>query len=138
VRIRRDAKVELMSKVPLFSGCSKKHVAEIAKVADEIHLREGKVLTTEGKPGREFFILLDGRADVRKKGRKVATLTKGDFFGEVALVSDRPRNATVVATTPVRALVVTDRAFRSLLKQSPAIQAQVLEAVVERISGDNL
>ena len=72
---------------------------------------EGKVLTTEGDPGREFFVLIEGTADVRRKGRKVNTMGAGDFFGEIALVSNRPRTATVTATSPLRLLVITDRAL---------------------------
>jgi CRP/FNR family transcriptional regulator, cyclic AMP receptor protein len=138
VRLGRNKKVELISNVPLFAGCSRRELAEIASVADELELREGTEMTREGTPGREFFVLLDGTAVVRRKGRKVATMGGGDFFGEVALISDRPRNATVVAETPVRTLVITDRAFRSLMRQSPRIQAKVLETVIERIPGDNL
>jgi CRP/FNR family cyclic AMP-dependent transcriptional regulator len=138
VRLGKNTKVDLIAKVPLFAGCSKKDLAEIASVADELDLREGTELTREGERGREFFVLLDGKAVVRKRGRKLRTLENGDFFGEIALVSDRPRTATVTAETPVRTLVITDRAFRSLLKKTPRIQARVLEAVVDRVSGDNL
>ncbi len=138
MRLGKNTKVDLISKVPLFAGCSKKDLAEIASVADELDLREGTELTREGERGREFFVLLDGKAVVRKKGRKLRTLGDGDFFGEIALVSDRPRTATVTAETPVRTLVITDRAFRSLLKKTPRIQAKVLQAVVDRVSGDDL
>jgi CRP/FNR family transcriptional regulator, cyclic AMP receptor protein len=138
VRFGKNAKVEMISKVPLFAGLSKRDLTQIASLADEISLAEGRTMTREGEPGREFFVLLEGDAAVRRKGRKVRTLGGGDFFGEIALVSERPRTATVVAETPVRALVVTDRAFRSLMKQEPRIQAKVLEAVIERISGDDL
>ncbi len=138
MRIGKNKKVELISKVPLFAECSKKELTEIASIADELDLGEGTQLTREGQPGREFFVLLDGTAAVRKKGRKVDTLESGDFFGEIALLSDRPRTATVVAEGPVRTLVITDRAFRTLVKRSPNIQAKVLQAVVDRIGGDNL
>lgn len=136
--LRKDAKVEMMKRVPLFAELSGRELGQVASVADELDLREGRELTTEGKPGREFFVLLEGSADVRRNGRKVATLGPGDFFGEVALVSDRPRTATVVARTPVRVLVVTDRSFRSLLERMPSIQLKVLKAVVSRLQGDNL
>ena len=72
-------------------------------LADEIDLNEGKEMTRQGTPGREFFVLLEGSADVKKNNRKVNTLGPGDFFGEIALVSREPRTATVTATSPVRA-----------------------------------
>ena len=132
--LRRNEKVELIKQAPLFAHCSKRELQEIASIADEIDLREGTVLTQEGAPGREFFVLLDGTADVMKNGRRVNTLGAGDFFGEIALVSDTPRTATVTATSPVRALVVTDRSFRRLLEDSPSIQSKVLKALAERLA----
>ena len=134
--LHRNAKVDLISRVPLFERCSKRELAQVASLADELDLREGKVLTKEGERGREFFVLLEGTADVRRKGRTIRRLGPSDFFGEIALVSNVPRTATVVATSPVRTLVVTDRGFRSLLERSPAIQLKVLEALAERVGSD--
>ena len=138
MRLGRDQKTELIRKVPLFSRCSRAELKEIAKLADEIDLRQGKEMTREGAPGREFFVLLEGTADVRKKGRKINTLGAGDFFGEISLVSRQPRTATVTATSPVRALVVTDYSFRHLLDESPQIKTKVMEAMAERIAPDTL
>jgi len=134
--LRKNAKVELIKRVPLFAECSRKDLSEIAGIADEIELREGKELTTEGRPGREFFVLIEGEADVKKRSRRVNTLGPGDFFGEIALVTQRPRTATVVATAPVRALVITDRGFRSLLEHQPAIQGKVMSALAARLGPD--
>jgi CRP/FNR family cyclic AMP-dependent transcriptional regulator len=134
VALRKDAKAELIRKVPLFSQCTKKELAEVAHIADEIDLPAGKDLMREGERGREFFVLLEGNADVRKKKRKLAEMKAGDFFGEIALVSDAPRTATVTTTTPVRALVVTDRDFRTLLRHAPGIQLKVLQALADRLT----
>jgi len=138
MRLHKDAKVELLKRVPLFAQCSKQELAAVAAVADETDLSEGKELTKQGQPGREFVVLVEGQADVRQDGRKLRTLKDGDFFGEIALVTGRPRTATVVATTPVRVLVITDRSFRALLEQSPGIQKKVLQALAERVAGDDL
>jgi CRP/FNR family transcriptional regulator, cyclic AMP receptor protein len=138
MRLRKDAKIELIKRVPLFSQCSKQELAEVASVADEVDLRQGKELTTQGRPGREFLVLVEGEAEVRKNGRKVRTLKDGDFFGEIALVTKRPRTATVVAKTPVRVLVITDRSFQALLEHAPGIQVKVLQALAERVAGDDL
>jgi CRP/FNR family transcriptional regulator, cyclic AMP receptor protein len=134
--LRRNQKVELIRHAPLFAHVSKRQLAQIAQIADEIDLREGKEMTKQGSRGREFFVLLDGTADVKKNGRRINTLGPGDFFGEIALVSDTPRTATVIATSPVRALVITDRSFMRLLRDSPQIQERVLSALAARLAPD--
>jgi CRP-like cAMP-binding protein len=133
LRLRRDAKVKLIAGVPLFSGLSKRELAQVATIADEIDFRTGKVLIREGDRGREFFILLEGTSDITRNGKRLASRGAGDFFGEVALVCDVPRVATVTTTSPIRALVITDREFRALLKRSPEIALKVLRAVAERL-----
>jgi CRP-like cAMP-binding protein len=132
--LHRNEKVELIKRAPLFWSCSKRELQQIAQIADEIDLRVGKEMTRQGERGREFFVLLEGDAEVVKDGRSINTLGAGDFFGEIALVSDRPRTATVTATSPVRALVITDRAFRCLLEDQPDIQTKVLAALAARLA----
>jgi CRP/FNR family transcriptional regulator, cyclic AMP receptor protein len=124
--------------VPLFAQCSKRELSAIGGIADEIDLKEGTELTRQGKPGREFFVLIEGTADVLKNERKVNSLKTGDFFGEIALVHNAPRTATVRATSPVRALVVTERNFRRLLEEQPDIQRKVLAALAERLAPTTL
>jgi CRP-like cAMP-binding protein len=138
VRLGGNQKTDLIHKVPLFARCSRAELKEIAMLADEIDLHEGKEMTREGEPGREFFVLLEGTADVRRKSRKVNALGPGDFFGEIALVSREPRTATVIATSPVRALVITDRSFRRLLEESPQVQTKVMEAMAQRLAPETL
>ena len=134
MRLRSDAKVDLIRRVPLFEHCSRKELEQVASIADEIDLPEGKHLTEEGDRGREFLILLEGTADVNAGDRKINTLGQGDFFGEIALISKRPRTATVTATSPVRALVIRDQEFRTLLQRAPEIQLKVLEALADRVA----
>ena len=138
MRLGGNQKIDLIRKVPLFARCSRAELKEIALLADEIDLHEGKEMTREGAPGREFFVLLDGTADVKKKSRRVNTLGPGDFFGEIALVSREPRTATVIATSPVRALVITDRSFRRLLDDAPKVQTKVMEAMAQRLAPETL
>jgi CRP-like cAMP-binding protein len=133
-----NQKIDLIRKVPLFARCSRTELKEIALLADEIDLHEGTEMTRQGAPGREFFVLLDGTADVKKNRRRVNTLGPGDFFGEIALVSREPRTATVIATSPVRALVITDRSFRRLLDDAPQVQTKVMEAMAERLAPETL
>jgi CRP-like cAMP-binding protein len=134
--LHKDAKLELLKRVPLFALCSKHELAEICQLADEIDLPAGKVLAREGDRGREFFVLVEGSVGVQRHGETVNTLSDGDFFGEIALVSGRPRTATVTATSPVRALVVTEQAFATLLRKNPEIQTKVLQALAERVPMD--
>jgi CRP-like cAMP-binding protein len=134
--LRKNAKVELIKRVPLFSHCSKKELGMVAQIADEIDLPEGKTLMREGDRGREFFVLVEGNAEVRKQGSKVNALGKGDFFGEIALVSHKPRTATVTTTSPSRALVVTEQSFRSLLDGAPDVQRKILLALADRVVED--
>jgi CRP/FNR family transcriptional regulator, cyclic AMP receptor protein len=131
--LRRNEKVELIKRVPLFADCSRGELEEIAQLADEIDLGEGKELTRLGESGREFFVLIEGEADVTQDGNSINQLKAGDFFGEIALVEETPRTATVTATTPVRVLVITDRAFKRLLEEQPELQRKVLVALAERV-----
>jgi CRP/FNR family transcriptional regulator, cyclic AMP receptor protein len=130
----KNSKAAAISRVPLFGRCTKRQLTEIAHLADELDLPAGKALTKEGSPGREFFVILEGGAEVRRNGQLIASMRGGDFFGEIALVTDVPRTATVSTTSPVRVLVLTSRDFRQLLRTSPDIQGKVLQAVAERLA----
>lgn len=130
------SKTDVLKKVPLFEECSKSDLAKIGRVADEIDLKEGKELIREGELARQFFVLTDGKADVRRNGRKVNALGPGDFFGEIGLVTDRLTSASVTTTTPARALVITRASFKTLLRDWPAIQLKVLSALAQRVAGD--
>ena len=136
MRLGKNAKIELLKRVPLFAGCSKAELREVALSTDEIDLRNGHVLTREGRSGREFFILVEGTASVTKDGEPIAELKGGDWFGEIALLTHRPRTATVTATTPVRVLVLTDRAFRRVVETMPRIALKVLASVGQRLDHD--
>jgi CRP-like cAMP-binding protein len=138
MRLGKDAKVELIKQVPLFARCSRKELREVASVADEIDLKAGKELTKQGATAREFFVLLDGAAEVRRNGRKIRALGKGDFLGEIALVSKSPRTATVTTTEPTRALVITAQSFDRLLRTNPKIQRGVVEALADRLAPELL
>lgn len=132
----KDAKVELLKKVPLFAGCSKTELRRLAATADEIDVREGYVLMREGRPGREFFVLVEGSVQVTRGEKKLSELGPGDWFGEIALLTKIPRTASVVATSAVRALVVTDRAFRQLVETMPSLAIKVLASLGDRLAAD--
>src|ERR671933_978105 len=134
MRLGKDAKVELLKRVPLFSKLDKNGLQDVAHIADEIDLPAGKEMATEGDRGREFFVLLKGEADVTKGGQQINTMREGDFFGEIALVTKMPRTATVTAKSNVDVLVITERDFDALLKKSPEIGRSVAEALEELVA----
>jgi CRP/FNR family transcriptional regulator, cyclic AMP receptor protein len=134
VRLHRDAKADLIAHVPLFERCSKRELAAIAGIADQIERPEGRVVVREGEVGQEFWVLVEGNAEVTRDGTRVASLGPGDFFGEIALVSNVPRTASVRTTSPVSALVVSSRDFWRLLDESPSTQRKILETVGERLA----
>jgi CRP/FNR family transcriptional regulator, cyclic AMP receptor protein len=134
--LRKNAKIELLKGVPLFADCSKAELTRIAALADELDLPAGRDLTKEGAAGREFVVLVQGTAEVRRQGKVINQLGDGDFLGEIALVADVPRTATVTTTWPSRILVITDRAFRSLLREMPTLQLKVLTALARRVPAE--
>jgi CRP/FNR family transcriptional regulator, cyclic AMP receptor protein len=131
--LRRNQKIELLQRVPLFSDCSKRELQEISLVADEVDLPKGFELTEEGASGQELVVIVEGAADVIRRGRKINSVAGGDFVGEIALVSDVPRTATVRTTEPTQAIVVSRRDFRALMQRVPSIQMKVLEALAARV-----
>ncbi len=131
--LRKNAKTELLKGVPLFGRCSKRELAEIASLADELDMPQGRELTHQGARGREFVVLVEGTADVKRNGRRINSLREGDFLGEIALVTGTLRTATVTTTAPSRLLVISAAAFRQLMRDVPSIQLKVLEALAERV-----
>jgi CRP/FNR family transcriptional regulator, cyclic AMP receptor protein len=134
--LRKNAKIELLKRVPLFERCSKRELEQIAALADELHLPEARNLTSEGTGGYEFVVLVEGAADVVRKGKVVNELGPGDFVGEIALVTGQPRTATVKTRGPSRILVLTAGGFRSLMREVPSLQDKVLAALTARIPDD--
>ena len=131
----RNAKIDLLQRVILFSGCSKRELGEIARIADEIDLPAGKTLIVQGEPGRQFFIVVEGTVAVTRDGKALPVERGGsEFYGEISLVSGSPATATVTTQTPTRALVIAPQHFRALLDRSPSIQRRVLHSFSERLA----
>lgn len=129
----KNAKVELLKQVPLFSDCSRRELTEIATITDEIHVPAGSALMEEGDAGKDFVVVVDGTVEVRRGGRRIPLKGGTNFFGETALLTGTPRNATVTTTSPVRALVITGRSFGRLLSDSPGIQRKILVSLAARL-----
>jgi len=122
-----------LAKVPIFSECSKRELAVIARAAKEVSHRAGTVIAREGERGIGLFLILEGTCKVTIGGRTKARLGPGDFFGEIALLDGGPRTATVTATSDVRLVGITGWVFRGLLMEHPSIALKTLEAVAGRL-----
>lgn len=134
--LSKNEKVALIKRIPLFTECTKAELIEVAISADEREAPEGDRLTEEGRSGREFFILVEGAVAVRRGGKLLAELGPGDWFGEIAILTYKPRTATATATSPVRLLVISDRVFRRVVETTPRIALKVLRSVAERLEPD--
>ena len=129
-----DTKVDALRKAPLFEGLSRKELEELAKLADDLEVPAGKVLTRQGDTGREFFVLMDGEVEVERDGNSLGKRGAGDFIGEISLLEDIPRTATVTASTPVRLFVLTAQSFRSVVEAQPAVENKVLRTLARRLA----
>lgn len=118
--------------VPFFHDMSKKDLAVLAQQTDELDVPAGKVLAREGDFGHEFFVIETGTADVERGGKRIGQLGAGDFFGEMALLEEDRRTATVTATSPMTVVVMTRSSFRTLDRSMPAVHATVTQAIADR------
>ena len=128
-----DAKVKALGSAPLFDGLSSKQLQELAKVADELQVEAGRVLTRQGQTGHEFFVLMDGEVEIERDGMSLGTRGAGDFIGEIAILEDVPRTATVTAKTPLTFFVLTAQSFRSVVDRHPDVENKVLRALARRV-----
>jgi CRP-like cAMP-binding protein len=138
-RFRQDAKIARLKASPLFEGLSRRQLAELSRLTDDLEMEPGAVLCEEGSRGHEFFVIIDGEAAVTRGGEHLAALGSGDFFGEMALLEPVRRTATVTAVTLLRFFVVSDRAFQAVLATDPEIERKVLRTLARRLleqSGD--
>jgi CRP/FNR family transcriptional regulator, cyclic AMP receptor protein len=122
-----------LTKIWLFSTCSNRDLRMLRKALDEVTVPAGRVLCEEGTIGREFFLIVDGQASVRRGGRKVATLGPGQYFGELALLDRRPRSATVASDTDMDLLVLGQRQFNGVLEAVPALSRKMMTAMATRL-----
>jgi len=132
--LSQNTKVDALRRAPLFEGLSKKELAELARVTEDLQVPAGTVLCKEDTLGREFFVLVEGTVEVTRGGKPVATRQAGDFVGEIALLTSVRRTATVTAATPVRCLILMRGDFRRVLDENRSIERKVTEALAERLA----
>ena len=130
----QDTKVEALKRAPLFEGLSKRELTQLARVSEDMEIPAGTTLTKEGEIGHEFFVIVDGETQVKRKGRSLGTRGAGDFIGEIALLEQVPRTATVTAKTPLRVFVLTSTDFHHLLEVAPKVERKVLRTLAKRVA----
>lgn len=128
-----DSKVDLIASVPLFKGLGRAELAEVAQLMDEIDVPADHVLMRQGDNGHEMFVVARGRVAVERNGQKINELGPGGAAGEMALIAEAPRNATVTTMEPSLLLVADHRGFHSLMDVSPTIRMRVLEGLANKI-----
>jgi CRP/FNR family cyclic AMP-dependent transcriptional regulator len=130
---RRDAFIDHLQNIALFSACSKRDLQLVARRAEDVRVPAGKILVSEGETGHEFFVILDGTARVTRRGKRVATIGPGGAFGELALLDKAPRNATVVAETPMELVVLGQREFAGIIDEVPGFARKLLAGMAARL-----
>jgi CRP-like cAMP-binding protein len=135
VKIRRTQRetVTALAGVPLFADFTKKHLARLARETDELGFSSGEKVVEEGMLGETLFVVLSGRANVTRGGRKVGEVLPGDFFGELSTIDGGPRSASVVADTPVRVLRLFRHTLYDLLREEPQLTLKLLSGIVRRV-----
>jgi CRP-like cAMP-binding protein len=125
--------VDVLADVPLFSGLSKRHLRKVAGLGMQRRVAPGTAIVRAGERGDAFFVILDGTATVRRPGKRTVKLSPGDFFGELALLDDAPRSATVEADGDMLVMWVSRPAFQKLLKQEPKVAVEMLHTLAQRL-----
>ena len=130
---KRTEKIEVLRAVKLFRLCKDKELSDIASLADEATIEAGSVLTTEGTPGRECFIIASGRASVTLREESLGEVGPGDAVGEMSLLDSSPRSATVTALTEMKVFVLEPRSFGELLERHPSVSKLMLAELARRL-----
>ena len=125
--------ITLLSTVPLFEALNDRELELLSRRVRRLHAEPGDILVLEGQRGREFFVILSGQAAVMHDDDTVATLRTGDWFGELALLANAPRSATVAALTPMELFVLDDSEFSALLRELPQLARKLLAGMARRV-----
>jgi len=127
------ASEELIRQVPLFSGLDKREIQGLASTMKQRDFDAGDTIASEGSTGIGFFIIDEGEATVSVQGEEVRTLKHGDYFGEVALIDDGARTATITAKTPLKAYGITSWEFRPLVENNASLAWKMLQTMAKRL-----
>jgi len=133
-----DAKIDALSKVPLFARCSQKELEFLVTRTDEVDVPAGRTLITQGRAGDSFYLLLNGQATVQVDGRDRPALEPGSFFGEISMLDRGPATATVVTSAASKLMVMSHAQFRDAIRANDQLLSQVMAAMAERLRRDML
>jgi len=122
-----------LKSIPLFADLSKRELRKVSSLMTLIEVPAGRTIITQGDVGREFMVIVEGSAEVRRDGEHIATLGMGDFLGELAVLSGAPRAADVIASTDMVVETLNRREFMSLLDESASIAKKILIGAVQRL-----
>jgi len=129
----RSTKADQLRQVQMFSACTDRELAQIARACDEMAVESEKIVVEEGAAGEDFFLVVTGEADVIRHGRAVARVGPGQYFGELSLLDDSPRNATVQARTPMTLMRLGRREFSAVLDSWPGVAHKLLQTMARRL-----
>jgi len=125
--------IEMLRKVPLFSGLDNHELVSIVGAGREVSFESGQKIITQGEPGLSFLLVLEGKTEVRKKGKKVAVVEPGGFFGEMTVFDDKPRSADIVAIEPTRCFGIASWSFFPVLRGNPSVAIGIIKELVRRL-----
>lgn len=129
----KDEKLDLLKSIPLFAGFGRHELERLGMLTDQLDLPAGRVLMRQGEAGHEAFVIIRGRVAITRDGQVIAERGNGEILGEIALVDEGPRTATVTLTESSQLLVVGHRDFHTLMDEMPTVRAQVLESLARRV-----
>lgn len=129
----RDQKLELLHRIPIFASCNPKQLERLGALTDEVMVADGKVLMRQGESADSMMIVVSGAVRIERAGTTLASLTRGEFFGEMGLLDGAPRNASAIASGPTSVLIVGHREFHTVMSEFPGFAAEVLRALAGRV-----
>lgn len=124
---------EFLARVPIFANCTPSEIQAIVAVAQESDFQAGQIIVTQGTPGQAFYLILSGRVEIIRDNQSLGAFGPGDFFGEMSLLDQAPRSATIRALEPTVCLMLSSWDFKALLEQHPTIAVKLLEILSRRL-----
>lgn len=124
---------DFLARVPIFANCTPEEIAAIAAVAQESGFQPAQIIVTQGTPGQAFYLILEGRVEIIRDGQSLGAFGPGDFFGEMSLLDQAPRSATIKAIDATNCLMLSSWDFKALLEKHPSIAVKLLEVLSRRL-----
>jgi CRP/FNR family transcriptional regulator, cyclic AMP receptor protein len=133
MRVSKKRRLDLLGSVWLFERCSRRELDVLSSAATALQVPAGRTLAKQGELGREFVVIVDGKAEVTRDGTQIGVVGPGSFFGEMSLLDGKPRTATVTTVEPTHVLVMTAAAFNSVVATMPSVDRKMLMVLTDRL-----